>query len=246
MLDPDHRRGPLMMTLDSAVATAQISDRRAAAAAARAARAATSSPSVADASGERGVLRRAQRQDANALDRLAALDGVRRPAGELMLAEVDGEILAAVPVAGGRAIADPLRPTPPPRPPGPPPASSCCAPARSCSRAARRSAACGGCGRACACASRPEAAMPAPASRTAPAAVDTHGVASRMTSSRLIGRAAELAELEAALADAGGGRPSLAFVAGESGVGKSRTVGEVGRLAREAGGRVRIGGCGRA
>jgi hypothetical protein len=100
-----------MMTLDSSVAAAQISDRRAAAAAARAARAATSSPSVADASGERVVLRRAQRQDANALDRLAALDGVRRPAGELMLAEVEGEILAAVPVEGGRAIADPFRPT---------------------------------------------------------------------------------------------------------------------------------------
>jgi hypothetical protein len=41
-----------------------------------------------------------------------------------------------------------------------------------------------------------------PASRAAPAAVDTHGVATMMTSSRLIGRAAELAELEAALADA--------------------------------------------
>ena len=100
-----------MMTLDSSVAAAQISDRRAAAAAARAARAATSSPSVADVSGEHVVLRRAQRQDANALDRLAALDGVRRPAGELMLAEVEGEILAAVPVEGGRAIADPFRPT---------------------------------------------------------------------------------------------------------------------------------------
>jgi hypothetical protein len=100
-----------MITLDSSVAAAQISDRRAAAAAERAARAATSSPSVADASGERVVLRRAQRQDANALDRLAALDGVRRPAGELMLAEVDGDILAAVPVEGGPAIADPFRPT---------------------------------------------------------------------------------------------------------------------------------------
>src|SRR3954449_12037588 len=107
----DHRRGPLMMTLDSAVATAQISDRRVAAAAARTARQATSSPSVAGASRERVVLRPAQRQDAVALDRLAALDGVRRPAGELMLAEVDGEILAAVPVEGGRAIADPFRPT---------------------------------------------------------------------------------------------------------------------------------------
>src|SRR3954464_9895402 len=111
MLHPDHRRGPLMMTLDSSVAAAQISDRRAAAAAARAARAATSSPSVAGASGERVVLRRAQRQDDVALDRLAALDGVRRPAGELLLAGVAGATLAAAPVDGGRAIADPFRPT---------------------------------------------------------------------------------------------------------------------------------------
>jgi hypothetical protein len=100
-----------MMTLDSAVATAQISDRRAAAAAARAAHQATLSPSVAGASGERIVLRRATRRDDAALDRLAALDGARRPAGELMLAEVDGEILAALPFEGGRAIADPFRPT---------------------------------------------------------------------------------------------------------------------------------------
>ena len=100
-----------MMTLDSAVATAQISDRRAAAAAARTVRQATLSPSVAGTRGERVVLRRAQRQDDVALDRLAALDGVRRPAGELLLAEVGGEILAAVPVEGGRAIADPFRPT---------------------------------------------------------------------------------------------------------------------------------------
>ena len=61
-----------------------------------------------------------------------------------------------------------------------------------------------------------------------------------MTSSRLIGRAAELAELEAALRDAADGRPSLAFVAGESGVGKSRLVAE---LAGRAGARVAIGEC---
>ena len=58
---------------------------------------------------------------------------------------------------------------------------------------------------------------------------------SRVTSSRLIGRSAELAELEAALADAAGGRPSLAFVAGESGVGKTRLLAELMRRARDNG-----------
>src|SRR3954465_14313765 len=101
MLVAAHRRGPLMMTLDSAVATAQISDRRAAAAAARTVRQATPSPSVAAARGGPVALRRPQRRDDAALARLAALDGVRRPAGELLLAEVDGELLAAVPVEGG-------------------------------------------------------------------------------------------------------------------------------------------------
>ena len=73
--------------------------------------------------------------------------------------------------------------------------------------------------------------------------MDTQGVATRMTSSRLIGRAAELAELEAALHDAADGRPSLAFVAGESGVGKSRVVAELAGRIREDGGRVAIGEC---
>src|SRR5215217_1777677 len=82
-----------------------------------------------------------------------------------------------------------------------------------------------------------------PASRPALAALDTQSVATRMTSSRLIGRVAELAELEAALADAAGGHPSLAFVAGESGVGKSRMVAELSRRSRDAGARVLIGEC---
>ena len=68
-------------------------------------------------------------------------------------------------------------------------------------------------------------------------------VASRVTSSRLIGRAAELAELEAALADAADGRPSLAFVAGESGVGKSRLLAELERRAGEQGALVLAGDC---
>src|SRR5687767_2238565 len=68
-------------------------------------------------------------------------------------------------------------------------------------------------------------------------------MATRVTSSRLIGRAAELAELEAALADAGDERPTLVFVAGESGVGKSRLVAELERRAEERGVLVLAGDC---
>src|SRR5689334_16523351 len=55
----------------------------------------------------------------------------------------------------------------------------------------------------------------------------------RVTSSRLIGRTAELAALEAALSDAAEGRPAIAFVAGESGVGKTRLLAELQERARE-------------
>ena len=65
----------------------------------------------------------------------------------------------------------------------------------------------------------------------------------RVTSSRLIGRAAELAELEAALAEAADGRPSIAFLAGESGVGKSRLLAELERRATEGGALVLAGDC---
>src|SRR5919108_4049713 len=59
-------------------------------------------------------------------------------------------------------------------------------------------------------------------------------IATRLASSRLIGRSAELAELDAALADAADGRPSLAFVTGESGVGKTRLLAELKSRAAEA------------
>jgi len=65
----------------------------------------------------------------------------------------------------------------------------------------------------------------------------------RMTSARLVGRAAQLAELEAVVRDAAAGRPSLAFVAGESGVGKTRLTSELVRRAREEGARVLSGDC---
>jgi DNA-binding CsgD family transcriptional regulator len=65
----------------------------------------------------------------------------------------------------------------------------------------------------------------------------------RMTSARFVGRSEQLAELRAALHDAAGGRPSLALVGGESGVGKSRLADELIRHAREAGARVLSGDC---
>ena len=62
---------------------------------------------------------------------------------------------------------------------------------------------------------------------------NTGTVATRMTSARVVGRGTELAELEAALADSAGGKPSIVFVAGESGVGKTRLLAEFERRARE-------------
>ena len=103
------RKGNVMQTLDSFVATAQIADRHAAAATARAARRARTSPTA--PSGERLVLRRATAEDEPALARLARLDSAPRPSGEMLVAEVEDRIVAAVPFAGGRAIADPFHPT---------------------------------------------------------------------------------------------------------------------------------------
>jgi hypothetical protein len=57
------------------------------------------------------TIRLADYQDARALLRLAALDSARVPDGPLLVAETDGELVAAVPLGGGRAIADPFRPT---------------------------------------------------------------------------------------------------------------------------------------
>ncbi|WP_028064364.1 helix-turn-helix transcriptional regulator [Solirubrobacter soli] len=68
-------------------------------------------------------------------------------------------------------------------------------------------------------------------------------MASRVTSSTFVGRDAELVELRGALTEAVGGRPSLAFVAGESGVGKTRLLSELERAARADGIRVIGGDC---
>ena len=96
-----------MLSTASYVAAEQLADRRADAIAFHAATqaAATAAPR------EDVVLRRSTAQDTAALARLAQLDGAPRPVGAALVAELDGEIVAAVPVAGGRAIADPFRPT---------------------------------------------------------------------------------------------------------------------------------------
>ena len=48
----------------------------------------------------------------------------------------------------------------------------------------------------------------------------------RLTSSHLVGRVGELAELELAVREAQAGRPTLVLLGGESGVGKTRLIGE--------------------
>jgi DNA-binding CsgD family transcriptional regulator/tetratricopeptide (TPR) repeat protein len=68
-------------------------------------------------------------------------------------------------------------------------------------------------------------------------------VSTGLTSTRLVGRTLELAQLQAALADAASGQPSLAFVVGESGVGKSRLVAVLQERAAADGARVLRGEC---
>jgi len=68
-------------------------------------------------------------------------------------------------------------------------------------------------------------------------------MAVRVSSSRFVGRAEQLAELSSAMADAAASQPSLAFVAGESGAGKTRLIGELTSRAREGGSLVLSGDC---
>jgi hypothetical protein len=57
------------------------------------------------------TIRLSSPDDCAAIRRLAALDGRQPPSGESILAIVDCELQAALPLAGGDAIADPFRPT---------------------------------------------------------------------------------------------------------------------------------------
>ena len=54
------------------------------------------------------LIRSSNEHDAPALARLAGLDSAPVPAGRTLVAEVDGRMLAALPLDGGRAIADPF------------------------------------------------------------------------------------------------------------------------------------------
>ena len=57
------------------------------------------------------TLRLAGPADSEALDRLAQLDSRRAPRGAVLVAEVRGDLWAAVSLDDGHAVADPLHPT---------------------------------------------------------------------------------------------------------------------------------------
>jgi hypothetical protein len=63
----------------------------------------TTAPSV--------LIRAARGSDGPALARIAALDSATVPAGELLVAEADGALVAARSLGTGAMIADPFRPT---------------------------------------------------------------------------------------------------------------------------------------
>ena len=56
-------------------------------------------------------IRRAAAADEFAVRRLAALDSAFPPTGDVLLAEMDGELWAALSVDSGHAVADPFRPS---------------------------------------------------------------------------------------------------------------------------------------
>ena len=57
------------------------------------------------------TIRLADYPDARRLIGLAALDSAQVPDGPLLVAEAGGDLVAAVPLGGGRPIADPFRRT---------------------------------------------------------------------------------------------------------------------------------------
>jgi len=95
------------MTFDAAHSRVQDQLRQAAAH-----RAASATPARAQARDESTVVvRGATAADDATIMMLAALDSTVAPAGEMLIAEVDGEPQAAIEVATGTVIADPFRPT---------------------------------------------------------------------------------------------------------------------------------------
>ena len=55
------------------------------------------------------TVRPAAASDADALRLLAALEGVNMPTGDVLVAQLGGDVVAALPLDGGRPIADPFR-----------------------------------------------------------------------------------------------------------------------------------------
>ena len=55
------------------------------------------------------ILRLATAADEDRLQTLAQLDSARVPTGEVLIAEIDGRLRAALPLDGGAPIADPFR-----------------------------------------------------------------------------------------------------------------------------------------
>jgi hypothetical protein len=60
---------------------------------------------------DRVTVRAFESADRDAVRVLAALEGVHLPTGPVLVAEVDELVLAALPLDGGRPLADPFRPT---------------------------------------------------------------------------------------------------------------------------------------
>ena len=87
------------------------------------------------------------------------------------------------------------------------------------------------------------AAAPSPRHRRLSSARVDNGRVRRVSSPVFVGRAEELAALDAALARAAGEEPAVVLLAGESGVGKSRLLAEFSTRASAAGGRVLTGEC---
>jgi hypothetical protein len=55
------------------------------------------------------VVRLARPEDAAAVRRIAALDDKKVPAGSSLVAEADGQVIAALAIEGGHAVADPFQ-----------------------------------------------------------------------------------------------------------------------------------------
>jgi hypothetical protein len=92
------------------LAQARVADLRRAAAA-RGPMQHPSQPQRPDAAGARVTLRLSTPADERPLARLAALDSSEPPGGPILLAEVDGQLLAAMSVTDGTIIANPFRRT---------------------------------------------------------------------------------------------------------------------------------------